>query len=243
MLEQLPPEIQEGHYMVLGPTSTSLFMGSVDKNTVIWALTSLAPKSRASELNALFQDPAAAQVNFQNIVNRQPLSYPYVSEASCLQEFLEHEVPKIAEDGGFSGEPLLAKILRQTETSTLKAFPTIDKFPHAAKDDGVAYIGDAWHPMSPFAGAGANMALQDAWELAQQLVNGGHSNAQAAVAAFAAQNAQRSVDAVKGNRRNVALAHSSGWKKYLLVTALRAVGSFMRLTGLPRLAVQGDLQK
>ena len=80
------------------------------------------------------------------------------------------------------------------------------------------------------------MALQDAWELAQELVNGGHDNAQKAVSQYAAKAAQRSVDAIKGGRRNIALAHSVGWKKLLIVAVLRTIGIVMRLVSTMRSA-------
>ena len=67
-LDQLPRELQQGHYLVLGKTgcSTALFMGSVDKNTVMWSLSSKMPQSQAAELSALLKDPAAAQVGPQS---------------------------------------------------------------------------------------------------------------------------------------------------------------------------------
>ena len=86
------------------------------------------------------------------------------------------------------------------------------------------------------AGAGANMALQDAWELAQELVNGGHDTAQKAISQFAANAAQRSMDAINGGRRNIALAHSEGWKKLLCVAAIRTVGILMRVVSTMRSA-------
>ena len=61
---------------------------------------------------------------------------------------MEHEVPKLAD--GFS-EPL-PSVLRETDAASLTALPAIDRLPHAVHDNGVVYIGDAWHPMPPFAG-------------------------------------------------------------------------------------------
>ena len=61
-LEQLPRELQRGHYLSLGPGRTSLFMGSVDRNTITWSLNSKVPQTRVQELNTLFQDPSAAKV-------------------------------------------------------------------------------------------------------------------------------------------------------------------------------------
>ena len=67
-----------------------------------------------------------------------------------LQEFLDREAPKLAE--GFS-EPM-PSMLRKTAASSLTALPAMDKPPHPVHEHGVVYIGDAWHPMSPFAGPG-----------------------------------------------------------------------------------------
>lgn len=69
-----------------------------------------------------------------------------------MQEFKEREIPKLL--AGFSSplEPLLT-LIRQTPASALVAMPARDKPPHAIHDRGVVYIGDAWHPMSPFSGS------------------------------------------------------------------------------------------
>ena len=73
------------------------------------------------------------------------------------------------------------------------------------------------------------MALQDAWELAQQLVDGGHSSAQAAISQYAERGAQRSADAISRSRRIIALIHSEGWRKLLFVSVLTVLGAFLRL--------------
>ncbi len=65
-----------------------------------------------------------------------------------LQAFLETEVPRIAQ--GFTG-PLPA-ILQETPASSLVAIPGMDKPPHPVEGHGVVYLGDAWHPMTSFAG-------------------------------------------------------------------------------------------
>ncbi|KAK9864789.1 hypothetical protein WJX84_005645 [Apatococcus fuscideae] len=195
-LKQVPPELLRGQHLLLGKTSTSLFMATVDKNTVSWGLSSRMPHSQAAELSNRLKDPAAAQ------------------------EFMDKEVPKLAD--GFS-EPLHSMI-RETPASSLAALPAMDRPPHAVHGNGIVYIGDAWHPMSPFSGSGANMALLDAWDLAQQLVNGGHSNAQAAISQFAAEAAPRSLGAINSSRRVIAVAHSDGLFKFMFVLMLRIMG-------------------
>lgn len=66
-----------------------------------------------------------------------------------LQDFLDKEVPKRIASAGCGGE-LLHSIVDQTDVSSLLALSTMDKLPHAVHGNGVAYVGDAWHPMSPF---------------------------------------------------------------------------------------------
>jgi hypothetical protein len=73
------------------------------------------------------------------------------------------------------------------------------------------------------------MALQDAWELSQQLVDGGHSCTQAAIIQYAAEAAPRSVDAINRSRTVIAVAHCEGWRRLLIVTGLRVVGFLSRL--------------
>ena len=67
-LKQLPPEIARGINLVIGRGSTTLFMGSVDKNTVTWSLSQRIPQSQAAEMNETFKDPAAAQVSVRCIL-------------------------------------------------------------------------------------------------------------------------------------------------------------------------------
>jgi len=64
-LEHLPPELLKGHYISMGEHGNAIFMGSVDRNTVMWSLSCKAPRLRVDELNNLFKDPAAAQVGMR----------------------------------------------------------------------------------------------------------------------------------------------------------------------------------
>lgn len=68
------------------------------------------------------------------------------------------------------------------------------------------------------------MALLDAWELAQHLVNGSHSSVQAAISHFAAEAAPRSLRAIHASRRVIAVAHSDGLLKLLFVVMLHIMG-------------------
>ncbi len=73
----------------------------------------------------------------------------------------------------------------------------------AAPAKGVAILGDAAHPTLPFLAQGANMALEDAWVLAQALA--GHDTLAAGLAAYQTARAPRCariVAAANGNARN-----------------------------------------
>lgn len=64
------------------------------------------------------------------------------------QAFLETELPKITAD---FGEPM-PSMLRLTQPSSITSIAALEKAPHSLHDNGVVYIGDAWHPMTPASG-------------------------------------------------------------------------------------------
>ena len=82
----------------------------------------------------------------------------------------------------------------------------------------------------PVAGSGANMALVDAWELAQQLVTGRHTCIQEAIDAYATHAAPRSEKAISGSHRIIALAHAQGFTKLLIVLLLKILGTVMGMS-------------
>ncbi|MCL3882614.1 FAD-dependent monooxygenase [Marivita sp. GX14005] len=85
---------------------------------------------------------------------------------------------------------------------------------------GCAIIGDAAHPTLPFLAQGANMALEDAWVLADAIARA--SDLQSGLAAFEARRkprATRVIDAASRNARNYHL--SPGPVRFAAHTALR----------------------
>lgn len=59
------------------------------------------------------------------------------------------------------------------------------------------------------------------------MVNGGHNNAQEAIHQFAQEAAPRAAEFIDKSHKIIALAHSHGWKKQLLIQMLRLTGGLM----------------
>jgi salicylate hydroxylase len=98
--------------------------------------------------------------------------------------------------------------------------------------DGVVLLGDAAHPTLPFLAQGANMALEDAWTLADSLAR---ATTQAeGLAAYATRRRPRVSKVIKAASRNA-------WKYHLRATPLRAAAQLVLKTGgslAPGLAVR-----
>ncbi len=70
--------------------------------------------------------------------------------------------------------------------------------------EGVALLGDAAHPTLPFLAQGANLALEDAWVLAEAVAKGRSDDPQEALAAYQARRFKRTrrvIAAAAGNAR------------------------------------------
>lgn len=76
------------------------------------------------------------------------------------------------------------------------------------------------------------MAFCDAIQLAQQLTDSRHATLQEAVAAYDAESGPRSRDAVLAGRRNMALVHTRGLQRLLILSGIWLVGSVVRARGL-----------
>jgi salicylate hydroxylase len=88
---------------------------------------------------------------------------------------------------------------------------------------GAAFIlGDAAHPTLPFLAQGASMGIEDAWVLAQTLVQQNGATALAQYQSLRAPRTARITAAATGNARNY---HLSGVPRLIGHTALRALGA------------------
>lgn len=116
-----------------------------------------------------------------------------------------------------------------TDPETLQVFNAMHKYPlsHAQKlsHAKIALIGDANHPMSPFSGNGANMALMDGVSLAKQLA--GHESVRTAIEEFDKESMPRSRKAIDKSKWVIPILHSEGLTYWLLRTLFAVLSSVL----------------
>lgn len=122
-------------------------------------------------------------------------------------------------------------MVRATDPSTLSLSNAMDKqpFPHRDGAPSVIFIGDSNHAMSPFAGNGANMALLDGWELAEQLCT--CTSLSSALAAYDKSSMTRSKSAIRMSHWSISMAHATGLKLFAYKLFLRFMAFSLYLKG------------
>ncbi|KAL2220281.1 hypothetical protein M432DRAFT_311876 [Thermoascus aurantiacus ATCC 26904] len=204
--EAVPRPVDRDWGAVLGGGGVGLFVSPVDSRSALWSVSYLTDQPRERM--------------------RYPLSEEQVQ--SLLTEALER--------GSQFSEPFQT-LVRATDPTTLMLFNAMDKQPFKHEraisttsaspgSPSIIFIGDSNHAMSPFAGNGANMALLDGWELAEQLCRPGPLDA--ALRAYDAKSVPRSKAAIRSSRWTISMLHATGWKLFLYTLLFRVVMAFMR---------------
>ncbi|CAG8949910.1 hypothetical protein HYFRA_00004240 [Hymenoscyphus fraxineus] len=119
-------------------------------------------------------------------------------------------------------------LLKATDLTTIRELVVEDKQPFGHDSQlvkrGVVFIGDANHAVSPFAGNGANLAMMDAWDLAEQLST--KETLEDALKAYDTVSMPRARTVIKQSHMTIALAHSTGWKLMLFSWVLKLWNRF-----------------
>ncbi|KAJ9613273.1 hypothetical protein H2200_003215 [Cladophialophora chaetospira] len=151
---------------------------------------------------------------------KEPLRYPIPQDR--LDRLMEETT-----DAAASLAPLVKNLVSATNPDTVMQFNAMDRkpFSHSISTDGPSiYIGDANHAVSPFAGAGANLALMDAWDLAAAMKN--CSSLGEAVKAYDALAVPRASKILKISHWTIDIVHATGIKLLLYTLILRVLGLF-----------------
>jgi salicylate hydroxylase len=124
-----------------------------------------------------------------------------------------------------SFSPKIREWLDQVENPNLWGLfrhPVADRWFDSRDRAGVAILGDAAHPSLPFLAQGANMALEDAWCLAQSM--DGHATLQSAFAAYQAARKPRTTAIVAAANTNARAYHLGGPIRSIAHLGLRIGG-------------------
>lgn len=154
-----------------------------------------------------------------------PSPRPKLPEHSSENEELLKEALELSKP---FAEPLQT-LIKATSLNTLSVLNASDKQPFRHNlDSRVVYIGDANHAVSPFAGNGANLALMDGWDLAEQLCKVGHDGKfSRALEEYDALSVPRAKKAVDMSHRSIAMAHATGWRLYFSLWLLWILSFFI----------------
>ena len=183
--------------MPLNEKHSAMFFSPVGPNTALWSL------SFRSETPAEVQKPPVSDG---------------VAKA-VLKEVQGHST---------NFPTLFQELVNRTDKDSIMVFNARDKqaFAHNASTIGafaphVVFLGDANHAVSPFAGNGANMALCDGWDLAEQLLKS--ASVEEAVKKYDNIVVPRANKVVKQSHIAIAIGHSQGWRLYLAMLFLKFV--------------------
>jgi salicylate hydroxylase len=87
-----------------------------------------------------------------------------------FDQLSDHDLVEWAMEHVVGWHAPISDVIKKSSTNELSVRKYYDRDPLAScVRDGVVLVGDAAHPMSPFQGQGANMAMVDAFELARAI--------------------------------------------------------------------------
>ena len=197
--EMVPDTVNRDWGVVVGAKDgVRLFVSPVDQTSALWNFS-----RRSSE-------------------RIEPLRHPIAQERF-------DELMAASTDVAASFAPVVKDLVAATDSSTVMLFNAMDRkpFSHSELASGpVIFTGDANHAVSPFAGAGANLALMDAWDLASALKNA--SNLEEAVVVYDNVAMPRASTTLKISRWTIDIVHTTGIKLIVYKLVLSILGFFTR---------------
>ncbi|KAH8820865.1 hypothetical protein F5884DRAFT_745204 [Xylogone sp. PMI_703] len=189
--------------LVLGGMGTSLFVSPIDEHSAVWSITYQTSEPRET--------------------SRQPIPEAKIDE--LLQEALER--------GKAFKEPYQT-LVKASDRATVLLLNYMDKEPLKHKVENlstlpIVFIGDSNHAVTPFAGNGANMALMDGWDLAEQLIKA--VSVESAIESFDRLCYPRAKSTLDFSHNNIRIGHAQGWSLYLYTLLFKTVNVLFRIRG------------
>ncbi|GIJ92718.1 hypothetical protein Asppvi_001996 [Aspergillus pseudoviridinutans] len=193
----LPSPLNEGWGILVSGYGNSCFCTPIQDNAVVWALSKI-----------------------QEVSNNTPAQITERKRQEILTEAREH-CEEIAEP--------FASLLDATDLSTVFEIPARDKqpFDHVNVMPGVIFIGDSNHAVSPFAGNGANLALQDGLNLAELLLSS--NSLETAVNTYDKRAMPRAIKTLKSSHWRITIAHLTGIRFAIFRRFVMMGGFFLSL--------------
>lgn len=191
-----PPPVDKDWGFIACGTGVSLFASPVDSTSALWNLSYIAKEPRLNK--------------------HQPIPLD--------------EIDEILEEARWRGanfnEPF-KQLIDKTDIKTVMVFNAMDKMPFAHGSEhglpnNIIFLGDANHSVSPFAGNGANLAMMDAWDLADCLCES--SSLEAMLKDYDCRSVSRAKSTVKMSHAVICVAHATGWRWWLYSSLLRVLG-------------------
>ena len=190
----------------------------IDRN---WGLMPLNEKR-----SAVFFSPVGPNTALWSLSYRSDV--PVKVQRPPVSDEVATTVLKKVHDHSTNFPSLFHELVNRTDKDSIMVFNARDKaaFAHTTSTIGdfaphVVFLGDANHAVSPFAGNGANMALCDGWDLAEQLLKS--ASVKEAVNKYDDIVVPRANNVVRQSHIAIAIAHSQGWRLYLAMLFLRFV--------------------
>jgi 2-polyprenyl-6-methoxyphenol hydroxylase-like FAD-dependent oxidoreductase len=138
-------------------------------------------------------------------------------------EEIDQILDKVKERTKVFSEPM-PTLFKETLRSSIAIFNAKDMTPFR-NHGSVIFIGDAQHATSPFAGNGANMAMMDGYQLADQLIHSKDLNT--AIKSYDDLCIPRSTSAINIGHRSIKIGHSQGIWKHLWIGVLKLISWYL----------------
>jgi len=203
---KIPRPVDRDWGIAFGSNSTCLFVSPIDKTKALWSLSYRALEPR------------------------------HIADDEQNGELIRLEA--LERGGRIFAEPFKT-LVAASNPSSIKIYNAMDKrpfvWPPSNMGGQVVFIGDSNHAVTAFAGNGANLALMDAWDLADQFCRS--NSIHDAITRFHDLSIPRAKRTLRFSHFAIYMAHSCGLIQWLFLTVFRLLGRILRLFDEKRISV------